>query len=138
MNTAQQELIKEAYKNYLDQTIFYSDPTWSMPVSLIDLSTGKETIGVRQRTLEEFINGCKTNKEFSEKWGITIEERNLSLEERINLITDNKDARIIIDYCESPSDEWLEGMVNLILESRNIPTKIIILSYNNKIIESYE
>jgi hypothetical protein len=31
---------------------------------------------------EEFIDKCKTDPEFSEKWGLKIEERALSLEER--------------------------------------------------------
>ena len=31
---------------------------------------------------EEFINKCKTDPEFSEKWGLKIEERELDLEER--------------------------------------------------------
>jgi hypothetical protein len=31
----------------------------------------------------EFIHKCKTNKEFSEKWGLKIEERELSLEESL-------------------------------------------------------
>jgi hypothetical protein len=38
--------------------------------------------GFRTHTQEEFINKCKTNTEFSEKWGLKIEERELSLEER--------------------------------------------------------
>lgn len=31
---------------------------------------------------EEFVNKCKTDSVFSEKWGLKIEERELSLEER--------------------------------------------------------
>ena len=31
---------------------------------------------------EEFINKCKTDSEFSERWGLKIEERELSLEEK--------------------------------------------------------
>ncbi len=36
----------------------------------------------RSFTKEEFINKCKTDTEFSERWGLKIEERELSLEER--------------------------------------------------------
>ena len=38
-------------------------------------------------TRGEFINKCKTDSEFSERWGLKIEERELSLEERRALVT---------------------------------------------------
>jgi hypothetical protein len=83
----------------------------------------------RLLTQDEFIHKCKTNKEFSEKWGLKIEERELSLEERLDLAKmegpKTKDISIILDYVNS-------------LNKRNIPTKQITLTYQNEKIEVYE
>ena len=78
---------------------------------------------------EEFINKCKTDSEFSEKWGLKIEERELSLEERKS-IYENEYTKSV----EVPNNHWLNSK----LTTRNIPTKQITLTYNNEIIESYE
>jgi len=78
---------------------------------------------------EEFINKCKTDPEFSEKWGFKIEERELSLEERKKLYEGEFTPGI-----EVTNDHWLNSK----LITRNIPTKLITLTYNNEKIESYE
>jgi hypothetical protein len=72
---------------------------------------------------EEFINKCKTDPEFSEKWGLKIEERELSLEERRKLA--NYDSVFV-----SPMtvESW---------DRNNIPTKLITTTKITKI-ESYE
>jgi hypothetical protein len=72
---------------------------------------------------EEFINKCKTDPEFSEKWGLKIEERELSLEERRKLA--NYDSVFV-----SPMtvESW---------DRNNIPTKLITITKITKI-ESYE
>ena len=82
-------------------------------------------------TQEEFINKCKTDNEFSEKWGLQIEERELSLEERLSLCREkwydswNRNFRVEdIEY--RMNNEW------------NIPTKLITITYNDKTIESYD
>jgi hypothetical protein len=78
---------------------------------------------------EEFINKCKTDPEFSEKWGLKIEERELSLEERIIFAG--------YDYENRGGIGW-----NMLKESvdldNSIPRKLITITYNDKIIESYE
>jgi len=72
----------------------------------------------------EFIDKCKTNPEFSGKWGLQIEKRELSEDERYNLLTQQMTKlRAIRD----------EDYINY-----NIPTKLITITYNNKTIESYE
>jgi len=78
----------------------------------------------RHLTQEEFINKCKTDSEFSEKWGLKIEERELSLEERRKLT--NYDSVFV-----SPMtvESW---------DRNNIPTKLITITYNNETIEDYE
>jgi hypothetical protein len=83
----------------------------------------------RLLTQDEFINKCKTDQEFSEKWGLKIEEQELSLEERLDLAKmegpKTKDISIILDYVNS-------------LDKRNIPTKQITLTYQNEKIEVYD
>jgi len=78
----------------------------------------------RSYTKEEFINKCKTDTEFSQRWGLTIEERELSQDERYDLLTQQMTKlRAIRD----------EDYINY-----NIPTKLIAVTHNNKTIESYE
>ena len=102
------QIIDEAYENYVKQ----NDDT----VGRCDLWTLKK---------EEFINNCKIDSVFSEKWGLKIEERELDMFERWELanLTPNMSE---IDYCNKLCDE------------HNVPTKIITVKYNNKTIESYE
>ena len=86
---------------------------------------------------EEFINKCKTDPEFSEKWGLKIEERKLSLEERLELwYQKNKSETGKRGIWEIDYIEKYEGHKKL--NSYNIPTKLITLTYNNETIESYE
>jgi hypothetical protein len=80
-------------------------------------------------TQNEFINKCKTDPEFSEKWGLEIEERELSLEERKSIY-----EKEYTDGMEVPNNNWLNSK----LTTRNIPTKLITITYIDKTIESYE
>jgi hypothetical protein len=80
-------------------------------------------------TIQEFIKKIKTDDEFSKKWGLKIEERELSLEERKKLYEGEFTPGI-----EITNDHWLNSK----LTTRNIPTKLITLEYNGIKIESYE
>ena len=127
MNNEQQQIIDEAYENYSYSCI---------------RETKKQEHEMKEKggwlTLcltpffenkKEFINKCKTDNEFSVKWGLKIEERELSLDERKKLYE--------IDYTDGTeiyNDYWLESK----LATRNIPTKLTTITYNNKTIESYE
>lgn len=97
----------------------------------------------RHSTKEEFINKIKTDDEFAKEWGLKIEERELSLEERYNLIPtitghseENIDMRKKINNFQgnipgvSYHEEWLDSF--------SIPTRLITITYNNETIESYE
>jgi hypothetical protein len=82
-------------------------------------------------TIQEFIDKCKTNPEFSEKWGLKIEERELSLEERYQLMKNGDlDEWLTIHYKEPKTMEYMD--------KHNVPTKLITITYNDKTIESYE
>jgi len=103
-NKEQQELLDEVYENYESRQINMYIPIWSQ---------------------EEFINKCKTDTEFSKKWGLKIEERELSLDERNNVY----------------KKQWEPGASELShdrFNSLNIPTRLITITYNDKTIESYE
>jgi hypothetical protein len=79
-------------------------------------------------TRGEFINKCKTDTEFSEKWGLKIEERELTPKERIELAG----GKIQDKY---PA---LVEMSLRVCDERNIPTKLITMTYKDTKIESYE
>jgi hypothetical protein len=84
---------------------------------------------------EEFINKCKTDPEFSEKWGLKIEERELSLEERVVIFNQKKEkGEIVIPEFKSVGD--MNAWTNRLLDN-DIPTKLITTTKITKI-ESYE
>jgi len=114
MNNEQQLLIDEAYENYY--TFMMDDRQWELDK-------------------EEFINKCQTNPEFSEKWGLKIEERELSLEERFNIRYPGGKFSV---FQENYPNTHYRNDPHGLLDAFNIPTKIIILSYNNKTATSYE
>ena len=117
------QIIDEAYENYKSTTL-ESDMKKSAWELTVQSMSGKKFI-ISQ---EEFINNCKTNPEFSEKWGLKIEERELTPKERIEL----GGGRIQEKY---PA---LVEMSLRVCDERDIPTKLITLTYNNEKIESYE
>jgi hypothetical protein len=84
-------------------------------------------------TKEEFINKCKTNPEFSETLDLKIEERELDRDERIDLYCKEYTNGIRGNY-EPPFDDFIDAK----LTTRNIPTKLITLTYKENKIESYE
>jgi hypothetical protein len=100
MNKEQRELLDDAWANYKKNSQDDYD-IWN-----------KST----------FINKIKTDSEFSEKWGLTIEERELSGEERFKLWQNEQDGRT--------------AFIPELLDS--VPTKQITITYNDKTIESYE
>ena len=98
-------------------------------------------------TKDEFIKKCKTDPEFSQRWGLKIEERELSLEERL-LLADKINKEIRQDlYTYAFNNPIYTGGIDQrpddverhnLLSDLNIPTKLITIKYNDKKIESYE
>ena len=129
MNKEQQELLDEVYRKYADSHEYFVDG-W---LHVIPMEHSKET----------FIDKCKTDPEFSKKWGLTIEERKLNLDERAKLHPNPENFYNIhgtfsisdsIEDSNFPDKDWLHEK----FDNGGIPTKLITINYNDKKIESYE
>jgi hypothetical protein len=90
-----------------------------------------------------FLFEIKKNKEFSERWGLGIEERNLNLDERAKLHSNPENFYEVhgtfsisdsIENSNFPDKDWLHEQ----FDNSGIPTKLTTLTYNNETIESYE
>jgi hypothetical protein len=121
----QQELLDEAYV-YYEKEILQQRKIQREKVQKLR-SQGKriKVAVIPLLSQEEFINKCKTDTEFSEKWGLTIEERELSLEERATIWNNTHNPAGNI-FTHNQYDE------------NNIPKRAISLRYNHKTITSYE
>ena len=124
MNKEQQELLDEVYGGYKHKINLQNN--WEITLRVV----GIDTIGQQELlSQEEFINKCKTDTEFSERWGLKIEERELSLKERIILAGYDYENRGDIGW------NMLKESVDL---DNSISRKLITVTYNDKTIESYE
>ena len=123
---SKEQIIDEVYENY-KSTILESDMKKSAWELTVQSMSGKKFI-ISQ---EEFINKCKTNTEFSERWGLKIEEKELSLEER---------HQLALPIWKEKYGPLADMMVSTNVDNTpfKIPTKLITLTYNNETIESYE
>ena len=110
-----EQIIDEAYENYSKE--YEKDNSIGMCL-LVARMDGKSTY--RKPNKEMFVDLCTHDKTFSEKWGLKIEERELSLEEELEYMM----GKVF-------SEEALTHQVN-------IPTRLITITYNKKTIESYE
>ena len=90
-----------------------------------------------------FLFEIKKNKEFSEMWGLGIEERNLNLDERAKLHSNPENFYEVhgtfsisdsIENSNFPDKDWLHEQ----FDNGGIPTKLITMTYNNEKIEIYE
>ena len=129
MNKEQQELLDEVYVNYtkvLIGSITFSEREKHFKSNGLEFNSGYPNY--IHHTQEEFINKCKTDTEFSERWGLKIEERELSLEERTIIFQNSEHSKHInlIKFKDI-------GELNKV-----IPTKLITITYKDKTIESYE
>jgi hypothetical protein len=137
MNKEQQELVNEAYIKYQNQTMFHTDDLVSLKeLDGMYMSTGEKTKVYRQFAPKEFINKCKTDTEFSEKWGLKIEERELIQGERLQLLWKVCREENIPPDSKELEDFWLR--YNEIMSKYNIPTQLITITYQTKTKTIYE
>jgi hypothetical protein len=79
------------------------------------------------------------DKSFSERWGLKIEERELSLGERGELFRKTYPYNSVDDFAPSGMEiQSLSHQLNTRYEKAKIPTKLITLTYNDETIEIYE
>jgi len=125
MNNEQQDLLNEAYENYLNNFI--------KPICPPNLDVQPDYY--RPMTKEWFIKSAKEKglrgEEFSEKWGLKIEERELSLEERYKLAG-------IFGKEKLPGEPYYTDEQQHSLLDELVTTKLITITYNDKKEESYE
>ena len=109
MNKEQEELVGEVYDKYTKKYVGYDD----VP------------------SKELFLFEIKNNPDFSERWGLKIEELELTLEERY---------KIALPIWKEKYGILANMMVPTNVDNTpyKIPTKLITMSYNDKTIESYE
>ena len=125
-----EQIIDESYENYLDIT----DKKWmNSDIGDLDdmiydgyLFVDGDDIRVLKR--EEFIYIIKEVAEFSEKWGLKIEERELGLEERTSIFHNG-------EYSKHDNLIKFKDIGEL---NKAVPTKLITITYNDIKIESYE
>jgi hypothetical protein len=113
------QIVDEVYKNYVNKTdddFIKSDIT--LPPSYYPIDK------------EVFINKCKTDKEFSERWGLKIEERELSTIERMVYYGKH--------YMKEHESMSFDNLTKIDYDELNIPTKLFTITYNNETIEVYE
>ena len=119
MNKEQEDLVGEVYDKYTKKYVGYDD----VP------------------SKELFLFEIRNNPEFSERWGLKIEERELNQGERQSILEHKgpvyqgvlrskakkyKTSKKIFEVIDQTCDEF------------NIPTKLITITYNDKKIEIYE
>ncbi len=123
-NEKMNQIISDAWANYSKKVIANN----LQLIPAIDLP----------KTQEEFINKCKINPEFSERWGLKIEERELSRKERSDYYYKNGNKEGIVEgSLDRPIWEDNE-FAHKWYDERNVPTKLITITYNNETIEVYE
>lgn len=134
-NERYNQIIDNAYNNYTQTKIIKTDSGET------HISPSGHYNGM---TKEQFINKIKMNPEFSEKWGLKIGERELSWENRRDLLTPNQyDGTSLNKYGKEDCgfgyiSPFTDKVIHYWLDLHNIPTKLITLIYNNEKIESYE
>jgi hypothetical protein len=123
MNKEQKELLDEAYDFYSKE--YEKDNSIGLCL-LVQRLDGRATYRKPDRQMFEDL--CQYDTGFSENWGLKIEERELSTDERnkwfqINLNGNNPLMK----------SDWKDYE----LDQQNIPSKRITITYNDKAIESY-
>ena len=123
-------IILDSYKNYLSTN---EDFEWTDDFCKKNLKDYGDQWDIFSK--EEFINKCKTDNEFSENWGLKVEERELSINERESYFRNNMGMKDIQFMLYSLDGE--EGL-HKEYDKQNVPRITITIIYNNEKIEIYE
>jgi len=112
------QIIDEVYNKYTNKYVGYDD----VP------------------SKELFLFEIKNNPEFSERWGLKIEERELSQGERQSIL--EQKGPVYQGVLRSKAKEYkiskkIFEVIDQTCNEFNIPTKLITITYNDTKIESY-
>ena len=130
------QIIDEGYKNYVST---HEDFEWTDDFCKKNLKDYGDQWDIFSK--EEFINKCKTDNEFSERWGLKIEERKLGNVERQILLEQkgNVYRGVLVSKAKNyKSHKKIIESIKETCDEYNIPTKQITLEYNGTKIEVYE
>lgn len=120
------QIIDEAYENYSKE--YEKDNSIGLTL-LVQRVDGKSVY--RKPDKQMFIDLCTYDKTFSEKWGLKIEERELTYPEKYRIwFTSNYETGM--EY----NEEVVPDFDNEYYEP--IPTKLITITYNDIKTEVYE
>lgn len=122
------QIIDEVYESYLKG----GDIKWLKQVDVSSTPLVSMVIPIPY-SKNEFIDKCKTDNEFSERWGLKIEEQMLTEERRYN-IWFNNNYETGMERFFNP--EQLPDYDNPYYQPT--PTKEITISYNGEKISFYE
>ena len=128
-----EQIIDEAYETYNKEIIRQREIQKEEVNRLRSQGKRVRVSLIELLSKESFINKCKTDTEFSEKWGLKIEERELSVIERIVIAETNTE---VIPGFDSHFDT--DEDVHKVLDTWDVPTKLITITYKDTTIESYE
>jgi len=131
MNKEQQEIIDEAYENFVNWVL--SEENQNNKNEIVKIPGSKEIFIKSIKGDNEIIKkmGKIYCDKFSETWGLKIEERELSLDERY---------KIALPIWKEKYGLLANMMVPTNVDNTpyKIPTKLITITYKDKKIESYE
>ena len=130
-NERYNQIVDEVYKHYKRITHYENEKNGNWGSGDTPLIAG-----VQHLTKLSFIRMCKIDSDFSKKWGLKIEERELSQWERVKLLQESWKNNGIGAGHEEVSTLWVE--YNNLMTKYTIPAKIITVTYNNEKIEFYE
>ena len=114
------QIIDEAYCNY--KILTHKENERNHPMKYVS--------GVNHLTETSFIQMCKIDSDFSKKWGLKIEERELNAIERMEYYSKQ--------YMKEDESMSIDELLKVDYEGLNIPTKLITITYQEKKIEVYE
>lgn len=88
---------------------------------------------------ELFLMECRRNKNFSEKWGLNIEEHELNINERLWLFKQSHPDKSINDFRPNGMEvQSIKHQLETRYDNAGIPRKLVTISYNNEKMGYYE